>query len=184
MWVSDEGTSLYTHDFYPLELIAGEGTIEGWYLPIAVEVIRSLVWTNISWSNISTSIVNQSTCAIVDVVDRESTRPQMFFKRGLGDHNYIDAGAEVVIRNVDAHVFLRPTSNTATNIRAHRRDMEHLVEEVQRVVRQNRDNASGYSFIKVDGIVPLDIEDDPRISPPYLETLIKVACRSVREELS
>ncbi len=60
--------------------------------------------------------------------------------------------------------------------------MEHLVEEVQRVVRQNRTNASGYRFIFIPrgAIVSMDVENDPDIDPPMLERLIRVHCSKYR----
>ena len=108
----------------------------------------------------------------------------MWFEEGIKPHHYIDAGAEQVEDTVEVHIFLRPSNNEPSNVGSYKRDKNHLVEEVQRVVRQNRTNASGYEFIYVDNIIPMDIEADPSIIPPYLESIVRIRCRKYREELT
>ncbi len=157
------------------------------HTPIATEVVRSLVWTNISWGNISTSIVNRSTTTISVVPNRElpsGIKIMMWFEEGIKPHRYIDMGAEQTEDTVECHIFTRPTKNDGTTIGSYKRDKNHLVEEVQRVIRGNRTNASGFEFIYVDNVVPLDIANDPSINPPYLESLVRVRCRKYREEIT
>jgi len=155
------------------------------YDPIATEVIRSLVWTNISCSNLSTSVTNRSTLAITDIPNREALgQPQLWFDEGVNSQEYIDHGAEEQNENVEVHVFYRPPSDKDATIRIYKRDRNHVVQEITRVVRQNRDNASGFKFIRVIRSIPLDQEDNPEIKPPYFETLIRIQCRKYREALT
>lgn len=154
------------------------------YTPIATEVIRSLVWTNISWTNISTSITNRSTTSISVVPNRDGTKPCMWFEEGLGDFQYIDHGAENTLSTVECHIFYRPTKNDATTIGNYKRDKNHITEEVTRVIRGNRTNASGYEFIYVNGIVSMDTENDATSDVPYLETIVKIKLRKTREEFT
>lgn len=157
------------------------------YTPISCEVIRSLVWTNISWSNISTSICNRSTTAINVVPNRElpsGIKMMMWFEEGMKNRTYIDFGAEIKFDNVECHVFTQPTKNDGATIGTYKKKKNHLVEEIERVIRQNRANASGYEFIFVDNIIPMDVESNPDIQPPYLESIVRVRCRKVMEELT
>lgn len=155
------------------------------YAPIATLVLRDLVFSNLSWGNLSTSRL-WGVAIDSEYPDRESEKTQVCFHKLTGGGNPVDMGADDDITTVECRVFMRPNTNKPATVNSYRTDREHLVEEIKRVVRQNRTNASGYYRIHIPrgAEVNLDVLNDPDVDPPIFETAIRINLFKFREELT
>lgn len=154
------------------------------YKPIAVEVVRSLIAVNISWSNLSTARTWPLANDASTFGDRESDKAQIFYSRVPYNQDYIDIGCEAIPEIVGVDVVMRPTNRNPSTVNLWKRDHERLVQEIRRVVRQHRSNASGYDMIRVTRVIPGDVTNDPMVDPPLLETILYVTCLRYHEELT
>jgi len=156
------------------------------YTPVASEVVRSLVYTNISWENLSSARTWPLTNSEYFYDRAITTKFQLSYRDIMGGGEYVDIGAEEDITGVEIRLTVQPTSRKPVTVNSYLKDASHVIEEIKRVVRQNRTNASGYEFIYIpkNGVHNLDVLNDPDVDPPFIERVINIRLRKYRGELT